>query len=48
MDLIAEFELQGGYSKFVIVYNVVGQKIWYGNKSDQFILTNEIQLVKDS
>jgi hypothetical protein len=48
VDLIAEFEGQGGYSKFVIVYNVVGQKIWYGNTSDQFILTNEIQLIKDA
>jgi hypothetical protein len=46
--LVNEFESQSGYSKFVIVYNVVGQKIWYGNKSDQFILTNEIQLVKDA
>jgi hypothetical protein len=45
---VTQFESQGGYSKFIIVYNTVGQKIWYGNKSDQFILTNEIQLIKDA
>jgi hypothetical protein len=47
-NLVTQFENQGGYSKFVIVYNVVGQKIWYGNKSDQFTLTNELQLLKDA
>ena len=47
-DLANDFEAQNGYLKFVIVYNTVGQKIWYGNKSDQFILTNEIQLIKDA
>jgi len=36
----------GGYSNFIIVYNSVSQKIWFGNISDGFILTNEIQLVK--
>ena len=41
VSLVTQFEAQNGYLKFVIVYNVVGQKIWYGNKSDQFILTNE-------
>jgi hypothetical protein len=29
-----------GYSRFVIVYNEVGQKLWFGNNADQFILTN--------
>ena len=48
VDLITEFKSQGGYSKFVIVYNTVGQKIWYGNTSDQFILTNELQLIEDA
>jgi hypothetical protein len=39
--LVAEFELIGGYSRFVLAYNEVGQKIWFGNTSDGFILTNE-------
>ena len=28
------------YDRFTIVYNSVGQKLWYGNNADQFILTN--------
>jgi len=40
-DLIPEFELKGGYTSFVLAYNTVGEKIWFGNKSDGFILTNE-------
>jgi hypothetical protein len=34
----------GGYSNFLIVYNNVSQKIWFGNTSDCFILTNDTQL----
>jgi len=30
----------GGYDRFVIVYNDVGQRLWFGNTADQFILTN--------
>jgi hypothetical protein len=40
-DLLTEFNDQGGYTKFIIVYNSVGQKIWYGNTSDEFIIANE-------
>ena len=36
----------GGYNNFVIVYNSVSQKIWFGNVCDGFILTNETQLLK--
>jgi hypothetical protein len=47
-NLVDPFLSQGGYTKFVIVYNSVGQKIWYGNRSDKFILTNELQSVKQA
>jgi hypothetical protein len=47
-DLAEEFTLQGGYSKFIIVYNAVSQKIWYGNTSDGFVLTNETQVLKQA
>jgi len=40
-DLIIEFELRGGYSNFVLAYNEVEEKIWFGNICDGFILTNE-------
>ena len=39
--LLTEFNDQGGYTKFIIVYNTVGQKIWYGNTSDEFMMANE-------
>lgn len=34
------YEAAGGYSEFVIVYNQVSRKIWFGNKSSGFVLTN--------
>ena len=36
----ADYEDDGGYSEFVIVYNEVSRKIWFGNKSSGFVLTN--------
>ena len=30
-----------GYDQFVIVFNQVGLKLWFGNKSSGFILTND-------
>jgi hypothetical protein len=38
----------GGYNNFVIVYNSVSQKIWFGNVCDSFILTNETQILKNT
>ena len=37
----------GGYNNFVVVYNNVSQKIWFGNTCDGFILTNETQFNKN-
>jgi hypothetical protein len=34
------FENSQGYDRFVIVYNSVSQKLWFGNTADQFTLTN--------
>jgi len=39
-QLISAF---GSYNRFVVVYNMVGQKIWFGNQADGFVLTNSIQ-----
>ena len=36
----AELEAAGGYTEFVIVYNKVSRKLWFGNKSSGFTLTN--------
>jgi hypothetical protein len=38
--LLNEFIDQGGYNQFVVAYNEVGQKLWFGNKSSDFIITN--------
>ena len=40
-DTLIEFLNAGGYTNFIIVFNNVSQKIWFGNNSDGFILTNE-------
>jgi len=31
------------YDRFIIVYNQVKQNIWYGNKTDGFVLTTSVQ-----
>ena len=45
-DLQTELDSLGGYQNFIIVYNTVGQKIWFGNTADGFLLTNEEQFAK--
>ena len=46
--LLEEFISNGGYTQFVIVYNTVGQKLWFGNKSSGFVLTNSTSIIKDN
>lgn len=38
--LINQLISQGGYNQFVVVYNSVGQKLWFGNKSSDFVINN--------
>jgi len=38
--LLKQFITQGGYNQFVVAYNNVGQKLWFGNKSSDFVITN--------
>jgi hypothetical protein len=33
-----------GYDRFRIIYDDVGQKLWFGNNADEFILTNDSQV----
>lgn len=42
-----ELSANGGYNNFIIVYHDVGQKIWFGNICDGFILTNEVSAIND-
>lgn len=40
--LLDSFISSGGYNRFVIVYNNVSQKIWFGNRCDSYELLNEL------
>jgi len=35
------FNQQGGYTRFVVVYNNVSCKLWFGNRADEFVLISE-------
>ena len=48
IDALVLFNEAGGYQNFVIVYNTVGIKLWFGNKSDGFKLTNSTQFVEST
>jgi hypothetical protein len=43
-SLMSQFDAIGGYTQFVVVYNTVSQKIWFGNKSSQFVISNSSSL----
>ena len=45
--LLEEFNLVG-YNQFVVAYNEVGQKLWFGNKSSDFVLENNSTLYLNS
>lgn len=44
-DTLQEFNNNGGYTRFIVVYNSVNLKLWFGNTADGFILTNETGVV---
>jgi hypothetical protein len=45
--LIDGFISSGGYNRFIIVYNNVSQKIWFGNRADSFELLNELIFISN-
>jgi len=47
-EALTTFNNSGGYTNFVIVYNLVGIKLWFGNISDGFILTNEVTFIEST
>jgi hypothetical protein len=47
-SFIQPFKNLGGYQEFVIVYNTVQQRIWFGNRSSSFVLTNDTNTILDS
>jgi hypothetical protein len=44
---LTEFNNMGGYTNFIVVYNSVSQKIWFGNKCDSFVITSCNQVIGD-
>ena len=48
LQSLIQLNVNNGYSNFIIVYNNVGQKLWFGNKCDGFTLTNETQLLNNT
>jgi hypothetical protein len=44
-DLLNQFNSEGGYARFIVVYNTVSCKIWFGNRADGFYLNNESGLL---
>jgi len=47
-DSLEQFKDIGGYTRFVIVYNNVSSKLWYGNRADGFKLLNEVGLAENT
>jgi hypothetical protein len=41
-DSLTTFNANGGYQNFSVVYNNVSLKLWFGNRSDGFIILNEV------
>jgi hypothetical protein len=39
---LQQFRAQGGYSRFIVIYNVVSQKLWFGNRADGFTILSEV------
>jgi len=39
------FTSTGGYTRFIVVYNSVSLKIWFGNRADGFSLINELNVI---
>jgi hypothetical protein len=41
-DTLNQFETNLGYNRFIVVYNNVNSKIWFGNRADGFTIINEV------
>jgi len=43
-QLLDQFIKSGGYDQFAVAFNSVGQRLWFGNKSSNFIINNKSPL----
>lgn len=45
---LKQFNETGGYNRFIVVYNTLSLKLWFGNRADKFtIVNNEVTLFTD-
>ena len=44
-DSSQQFKEQGGYNRFIVVYNNVSLKLWFGNRADGFTILSEVGLI---
>jgi hypothetical protein len=47
-SLLPDLEMIGGYNRFVLIYNTVSLKIWFGNRADVFTILSEKNIVATS
>jgi len=40
-ETLKQFKDSGGYTRFVIIYSAIKQKLWFGNRADRFKLITE-------
>jgi hypothetical protein len=43
---LKNFQLNGGYKRFIIVYNNVSARIWFGNTTDPFTILNQLSALE--
>lgn len=44
-NTLKQFNETGGYNRFIVVYNNLNLKLWFGNRSDGFTLINEAGII---
>jgi len=47
LNTLQEFNDKGGYTRFIVVYNNVSLKLWFGNTADSFSFINELGVFTD-
>lgn len=47
-DTLSQLNANGGYTRFIIVYNAVSLKLWFGNTADSFTILNEFAAITNT
>jgi hypothetical protein len=46
-ETLSTFQSAGGYNRFIVVYNNVSLKLWFGNQADSFELISELGILEN-